>query len=120
ADPDEGLYLLKVDLHQAEQIYHVVQVAPDSFSLALRPGEDTRAADTTQYGETTDRLIMTYLFPVPQLIDLSALLGVPVSPGQGGATPSQSPGTSPSPGPGETSSPETTPAPDGTPAPPPL
>ena len=78
ADPDENLYILRVDLHQAEQIYHVVQEAPDSFSLALRPEEDTRSADTTEYGTTSDRLIMTYLFPVPQLIDLSQLLGEPV------------------------------------------
>lgn len=78
ADPDENLYILRVDLHQAEQIYHVVQEAPDSFSLALRPEEDTRSADTTEYGTTSDRLIMTYLFPVPQLIDLSQLLGQPV------------------------------------------
>ena len=75
ADPDANMYILKVDLQQAEQIYHVVQVAPDSFSLALRPDEDTRAADPTEYGTTTDRLIMTYLFPVPQLVDLSQLLG---------------------------------------------
>src|SRR5688572_31476898 len=78
ADPDENLYILRVDLHQAEQIYHVVQEAPDSFSLALRPEEDTRSADTNEYGTTSDRLIMTYLFPVPQLIDLSQLLGEPV------------------------------------------
>lgn len=107
AQPDEGMYILKVDLRQAEQIYHIVQVAPDSFSLALRPDEDTRAADTTQYGVTTDRLIMTYLYPVPQLIDLSKLLGVPVptplvgpSPTPGGPpapTPAASPGASPVP-----------------------
>lgn len=75
ADADNNMYILKVDLHQAEQIYHVSQVAPDSFSLALRPDEDTRADDPTQYGTTTDRLIMTYLFPVPQLLDLTELLG---------------------------------------------
>ena len=69
------MYILKVDLHQAEQIYHVVQEAPDSFSLALRPDSDTRIADTSQYGVTTDRLVMTYLYPVPQLIDLTQLLG---------------------------------------------
>jgi Flp pilus assembly protein CpaB len=95
ADPDENMYILRVDLHQAEQIYHVVQVAPDSFSLALRPDEDTRTADTTDYGTTTDRLIMTYLFPVPQLLDLSQLLGQPVPTPVVG--PSPTPGGSPLP-----------------------
>jgi len=107
ADPDENMYILRVDLHQAEQIYHIVQVAPDSFSLALRPDEDTRAADPSEYGTTTDRLIMTYLFPVPQLFDLSVLLGQPVpspiigpSPEPGGSpVPSGSPEPSPSPAP---------------------
>jgi Flp pilus assembly protein CpaB len=104
ADPDADMYILKVDLHQAEQIYHVVEVAPDSFSLALRPDEDTRADDPTQYGTTTDRLIMTYLFPVPQLLDLTQLLsGQPLpSPVVG---PSPTPGVGPSPSPGSSPSP---------------
>lgn len=103
ADPDNNMYILRVDLHQAEQIYHVVQVAPDAFSLALRPDEDTRADDAAQYGTTTDRLIMTYLYPVPQLIDLSALLGRPV--------PTQVTGPSPTPGGEPQPSPTTSPAP---------
>lgn len=105
AQPEEGMYILRVDLHQAEQIYHIVQVAPDSFSLALRPDEDTRTADSTDYGETTDRLIMTYLFPVPQLVDLSQLLGTPIATPQVGPTPTPdgspdpSPSTAPEPSP---------------------
>ncbi len=79
-DPDNSMYVLKVDLHQAEEIGHVIQMAPDSFTMVLRPETDTRAADTTDYGTTTDRLVMTYLYPVPQLIDLSALLGTPITP----------------------------------------
>lgn len=90
ADTDENMYILRVDLHQAEQIYHLVQEAPDSFSLALRPEEDTRAADSAEYGTTNDRLIMTYLFPVPQLLDLSLLLGQPVATPQIGPQPSPS------------------------------
>jgi Flp pilus assembly protein CpaB len=93
ADPDTNMYIVKVDLHEAEQIYHVVQVAPDSFSLALRPDEDTRADDPTTYGTTTNSLIMTYLFPVPQLLDLNALLN-----GQPLPSPSFNPGPSPTPG----------------------
>jgi len=98
ADADENMYILRVDLHQAEQIYHVVQEAPDSFSLALRPEEDTRSADTNDYGTTSDRLIMTYLFPVPQLIDLSQLLGQPVPTPVIGPSPTPGPGASPTPG----------------------
>ncbi len=102
ADPAEGMYVLKVDLHQAEEIYHIVQVAPDSFSLALRPEEDTRAANTLEYGETTDRLVMTYLFPVPQLLDLSQLLGGSAPPGQVSPTPGVTPNPASSPAPGQT------------------
>ncbi len=108
ADPDAGMYILKVDLHQAEQIYHIVQVAPDSFSLALRPDEDTRSDDTSTYGTTNDRVIMTYLYPVPQLIDLPRLLGgsplpTPV------VGPSPTPGGSPLPTPVASSSPSPAP-----------
>ena len=104
--PDDNMYVLKVDLHQAEQIAHVVQLAPDSFALALRPGDDTRSADTSQYGTTTDRLIMTYLFPAPRLVDLSQLQGPAVSPIPAGSSPI--PGGTPSGG---------SPAPSGAPAP---
>ena len=106
ADPDENTYILKVNLHQAEEIAHVVQEAPDSFMIVLRPETDTRPIDTSQLGTTTDRLVMTYLFPAPQLIDLSQLLGLPVTPGQPGgaggppaASPSPAPEASPSPEP---------------------
>ena len=104
ADPDENMYILKVNLHQAEEIGHVVQEAPDSFMIALRPETDTRTADTTLLGTTTDRLVMTYLYPAPQLIDLSQLLGAPITPvTPGGAgTP---PAASPSPGAEESPSP---------------
>jgi len=108
--PDDNMYVLKVDLHQAEQIAHVVMLAPDSFSIVLRPGDDTRQADTSQYGTTTDRLIMTYLFPAPRMIDLSQLTGPAVSPLPGGSpvpggsstgspAPSSSPSASSSPAP---------------------
>jgi Flp pilus assembly protein CpaB len=112
ADPDTSLYTLKVSLKQAEEIYHVNQLAPDSFSLAMRPEEDTRIADTTEYGETTDRLIMTYLYPVPQLIDLTQLLGPPHPGGEGFPVPVlPTPGPDASPTPEPEASPEPSPAP---------
>ena len=117
--PDNNMYVLKVDLHQAEQISHVVQLAPDSFSLALRPGDDTRSADTSQYGTTTDRLIMTYLFPAPRLIDLTQLTGPAVSPipgsgsspvpGGTGSTPSPTPTPNPVQSPGASAEPSASP-----------
>ena len=110
ADPDTNLYTLKVSLKEAEEIYHVNQLAPDSFSLALRPAEDTRVADTAQYGETTDRLIMTYLFPVPQLLDLTQLLG-PLPSGSPLPLPSARPGPDGSPGPEPEASPTPGPSP---------
>lgn len=95
ASPDDQMYILKVDLHQAEQIAHVIQVAPDSFTLVMRPEEDTRVADESQYGTTTDRLIMTFLYPAPQLVDLNQLLG-PIVPVGSGSTASPAPGGQPS------------------------
>ncbi|MEO8626121.1 MAG: Flp pilus assembly protein CpaB [Candidatus Limnocylindrales bacterium] len=93
AKPDDDMYVLKVDIHQAEQIYHVAAVAPSSFSLALRPDGDTRIADTTDFGETNDRLIVQFLFPIPQLLDLGQLSG-----GSVGPQPSITPGPTTSPG----------------------
>ena len=107
--PDEGLYVLKVDLHQAEQINHVAKVAPGSFSMALRPDADTRTVDPSQFGETNDSIIMRYLYRVPQLLDLTTLTQnpAPIIP----TTPTTAPGATPpagSPAPG-------TPAPSPTP-----
>lgn len=73
ARPEENIYVLKVDAHQAEEIYHVASVAPGAFSLALRADGDTRPIELDGYGETTDRLVMEYLFPVPRLLDLVEL-----------------------------------------------
>ena len=103
AQPDGDLYVLKVNAVQAEQIYHVAAVAPNSFSLALRPDGDTRQADVTNMGETNDRLIATYLFPIPQLIDLGGgIVGPPPpssTPGPSGSPPPSSPAPTPSPAP---------------------
>lgn len=121
ADADEGMYVLKVDLHQAEEIGHIIQVAPDSFTMVLRPETDTRLADTTDYGVTTDRLVMTYLYPVPQLIDLEHLIGRPLpvpslAPSgsllpTGSPAPGESPLPAESPVPGATLSPSSSPIP---------
>lgn len=114
--PDDTLYVFKVDLRQAEQISHIIQEAPDSFTMVLRPDEDTRPVDTSQYGTTTDRLIMYYLYPVPQLVDLTKLLGPSPYPGPGA---SQVPGPTgvPSPTPGGSPAPSASPVPSVQPSP---
>ena len=129
ATPDDEMYVFKVDLHQAEQISHVIQEAPDSFTMVLRPDEDNRPVDESQYGTTTDRLIMTYLYPAPQLIDLNQLTGpspypYPGAPngsfapgGAGSGEPGASPGPSTSPGPGESPSPDQSPGASAEPSP---
>lgn len=115
ADPENELYVLKVDMHEAEQIAHVTQVGPDAVSLALRPGQDTRRVSTDDYGETTDRIIMRYLYRVPQLTDLEELLGFPIEPVPGDDSPGSGappqPGESPTPEPEPGETPEATPEP---------
>ena len=110
ANPTEGLYIFKVDLHQAEQIAHILQEAPDSFGIALRPPQDTRDVDGTQYGETTDTIIMEYVYRVPLLLNLEDLLGFPITP----VGPDFSPPPPPLPAPeepGESPAPEESPEP---------
>lgn len=115
SDTDSQLYLLKVDLHQAEQIAHVIQEAPDSFTLVLRPDEDTRAVNALEYGETTDRLVMRYLYPVPRLIDLTQLIDLPLPGGQ--PTVPTVPSPSPTAGPEDSPGPDQSPGPDASPTP---
>jgi Flp pilus assembly protein CpaB len=117
AEPDEGLYVLKVDLHQAEQINHDAKVAPGSFSLALRPDADTRQANPGEFGETNDSLITRYLYRVPQLLDLQTLSAgqdqvVPLYPRVPSRQAPTTPTTSPAPG---TSPLPSAPAPSATP-----
>ena len=106
AVPDDELYILKVDLQQSEQIAHVIEVAPDAFTLVLRPAEDTRTADTSQYGTTNDRLTMMYLYPVPQLPDITQLTNPPIVIG----TPAPVASTPPPPQPAPTEQPSASPA----------
>ena len=118
ATPDDDMYVLKVNLTQAEQIAHVVQEAPDAFDLVLRPDEDTRPVNSDYYGVTTDRLVAQYLFPVPLLGDLTQLMGYPLpsgapAPVSSGAPASPAPAGSPSPAqsPAASTQPSASPAP---------
>lgn len=69
-DNDNSLYMVKVDQHQAEEIAHVQGSGANAFSMSLRPSADTRPLPRGEYGETTNRLIEQYNFPIPQIIDL--------------------------------------------------
>jgi Flp pilus assembly protein CpaB len=59
-------YILRVTETMAEEISHLQASGTASFSLALRPPEDTRVVDVAQLGETTNRIIAEYDLPVPE------------------------------------------------------
>lgn len=68
-DPDNDIYVLKVDLHQAEEIL-VFQDQGAGFSLALRPEGDNRTVNRDGYGSTVNRVVEHYLFPLPRIIQV--------------------------------------------------
>ncbi len=59
-------YIVRVDEATAEQISHLQASGTAQFSLALRPGEDTRSVDVTKLGQTTNRIIDEYGLPIPE------------------------------------------------------
>jgi Flp pilus assembly protein CpaB len=59
-------YIIRVTETMAEEISHLQASGTASFSLALRPPEDTRVVDTAALGETTNRIIDEYDLPVPE------------------------------------------------------
>jgi Flp pilus assembly protein CpaB len=61
------LYIIKVDLNQAEEINHLSAAGSATFSMVLRPEGDDRTVDTTEYGETTNQIIEKYELPIPQI-----------------------------------------------------
>ena len=63
----DQLYIIKVDLNQAEEINHLAASANAVFSMVLRPEGDDRTVDLTDYGETTNQIIEKYGLPIPQV-----------------------------------------------------
>lgn len=61
------LYILRVDIAQAEEISHLQAAGNAQFSLVLRPDGDDRVVDTEQLGETTNRIIEKYGLPIPEI-----------------------------------------------------
>jgi len=62
------LYIIKVDLNQAEEINHLSAAGSATFSMVLRPESDDRVVDTSDYGETTNEIIEKYELPIPQVL----------------------------------------------------
>ena len=94
APPDSDTYILRVDLHQAEELSHMVdssatEGSPDYlFTAVLRPDRDTRLIDRLGYGETGDRIVRQYRWVIPEILYLFEF--VP-NPAPGGASPSPAP-----------------------------
>jgi len=99
--PEGGsLYVFRTDLQTAEEIT-LAQNVGAQFSMVLRPALDTRDVDRSSYGETMDRLITRYNFPVPENID-GATYPQPLAfpspfPAEPYLSPAPAPSTSPSP-----------------------
>jgi Flp pilus assembly protein CpaB len=74
----DTFYVLKVSEPVAEEISHLQASGTASFSLALRPDEDTRSVDASKLGETTNLIIQRYGLPIPQ--SYPAGKGVPSGP----------------------------------------
>ena len=61
-----AFYIVRASLPVAEEISHLQATGNATFSLALRPDEDTRLADASSLGETTNRIIERYGLPIPE------------------------------------------------------
>lgn len=61
------VYIVRTDLETAEKIAELLAVG-GTFTMALRPAEDDRTADTE--GSTVDRLVEEFGFPVPRPIEV--------------------------------------------------
>ena len=97
-------YILKVPLVVAEEISHLMAEGSVQFSLALRPGQDTRYLDVSALGATTNRILQRYGLPVPQ--PWPTLDGpVPSVP----PIPALTPPPSPTPAPGASAAPSASP-----------
>jgi len=69
AVPDTSTYILRADLHQAEELT-LMQDRGHPLSIVLRPDADTRVIDRLGYGETFDRLMKQYRYTIPEILYL--------------------------------------------------
>jgi Flp pilus assembly protein CpaB len=59
-------YIIRVPLATAEEILHLMQTGNVTFSMALRPEQDTRTVDASKLGSTTNLFITRYGLPIPE------------------------------------------------------
>ncbi len=60
-------YVVRADLRTAEEIAHMQATGTVQFSMALRPNIDVRTVDASALGATTNRLILRYGLPLPEV-----------------------------------------------------
>lgn len=103
---ESAFYIVRASLPVAEEIAHLQATGNATFSLALRPDEDTRLADATVLGQTTNRIIERYGLPIPEAYPVgTGPLQTPTP------TPSPTPTPTPTPSEGASPSPTVSPAP---------
>ncbi len=89
-------YIVKVRLQVAEEMSHLGSTGTATFSMALRPTQDSRVVDVTRLGETTNLIIERYGLPIPQTYPQGQL---PPQPPVVVPTPTPGPSVSPAPTP---------------------
>jgi Flp pilus assembly protein CpaB len=95
-----AFYVVRAPLAVAEEISHLQATGNATFSLALRPDEDSRSADAANLGETTNRIIERYGLPIPELYPAgTGPLTTPVPTPSPSPAPTESPAASPTPTP---------------------
>ena len=94
---EQDYYIIRLPLAQAEEIAHLQATAAVTFTLALRPAEDTRVADASGLGETTNLIISRYGLPIPQPITVGRQTVASTAPPAPSAPPSAAPSPTPAP-----------------------
>jgi len=93
---EDAFYVVRASLPVAEEIAHLQATGSATFSLVLRPDEDTRTVDATGLGETTNRIIEKYGLPIPEVYPGgSGPLRTPVPTAPPSTPPSPSPSANP-------------------------
>jgi Flp pilus assembly protein CpaB len=93
-----AFYVVRASLPVAEELAHLQATGNATFSLVLRPDEDTRLVDAASLGQTTNQIIQKYGLPVPELFPAgTGPLQTPVPTATPAPTVSPSPSASPTP-----------------------
>jgi Flp pilus assembly protein CpaB len=89
----DNFYIIRAPIAVAEEIAHLQATGAATFSMVLRPIQDGRLVDATKLGETTNRIIIRYGLPIPEVLEP----GYTAAPTPTPAPPTPSPTPSPSP-----------------------